>query len=397
MKKLILNIAVLILQVEIIDSQWIQLPLTNISVYELVKRDNNIFAGTGFYGVYISSNDGLTWSQAGLDGNIITSLGVNSIAAFAGTWNNGVYASTNTGLNWFQTLSTYLRVFAITADSNYVYAASENGVYGSSNSGQNWIHTFYSNQTFYAITSNGANVFAGSDNGGVYISHDFGQSWSQSPLHSKDIRSLATKDSSVFAGSWGFGIFKSTNNGLTWVQTSLNNKTVVSLGIWNGIIFAGTGDANYGYGVYISTDNGISWVQKNEGMGNITILSLLTTPEYIIAGSYYSLWKRSYSNILEIEKNSSQIPQFYFLYQNYPNPFNPTTKIRFDIPTNEKSNVKLIIYDMLGSEIELLVDKHFNPGTYNIDWNASDYPSGVYFYKLEVENYSQTKKMVLIK
>ncbi len=110
------------------------------------------------------------------------------------------------------------------------------------------------------------------------------------------------------------------------------------------------------------------------------------------------------SGIVGVIINENIISENFELFQNYPNPFNPITKIRFDIPSVGQRHsasggfdVQLIVYDMLGSEIAMLVDKQLSAGTYNIEWNASDYPSGVYFYKLEVENYSVTKKMVLIK
>ena len=89
------------------------------------------------------------------------------------------------------------------------------------------------------------------------------------------------------------------------------------------------------------------------------------------------------------------IPKEYKLYTNYPNPFNPSTKIKIDIP--EISFTKLIIYDILGRQVEKLVNEKLSPGTYEVEWNASNYPSGVYFYKLETGNFSQTKKLILIK
>jgi hypothetical protein len=117
-----------------------------------------------------------------------------------------------------------------------------------------------------------------------------------------------------------------------------------------------------------------------------------------IGGLTFHLLTIKYSQFVGIKTINEHLPQTSTLYQNYPNPFNPITKIRFDIPSNAKDgNVKLIIYDMLGSEIAVLVNENLNPGTYNIEWDGSDYPSGVYFYKLQTDNYSKTKKLVLIK
>lgn len=85
----------------------------------------------------------------------------------------------------------------------------------------------------------------------------------------------------------------------------------------------------------------------------------------------------------------------YQLFQNYPNPFNPTTVINFQLSVF--SDVKLSIYNTLGEEIAVLVNEQKKPGTYEIEWNASNYPSGIYFYKLAAGEYSETKKMMLIK
>jgi hypothetical protein len=92
---------------------------------------------------------------------------------------------------------------------------------------------------------------------------------------------------------------------------------------------------------------------------------------------------------------NSELPKEFRLYNNYPNPFNPTTKIKFDIP--KSSYVKLIIYDVLGREITTLVNEKLNAGRYEVDWNGSGYPSGVYFYKLRTDEFTDVKKMVLLK
>jgi hypothetical protein len=101
------------------------------------------------------------------------------------------------------------------------------------------------------------------------------------------------------------------------------------------------------------------------------------------------LFERSYRISFE------EVPTEYALYQNYPNPFNPTTTIEFDIP--EKTNVKLVIYDILGREIETLIDKELEPGKYKLNFTATNLPSGVYFYLIRAGNFVKVKKMTLIK
>ena len=101
-----------------------------------------------------------------------------------------------------------------------------------------------------------------------------------------------------------------------------------------------------------------------------------------------------------LKNTSSMVPGEFSLYQNYPNPFNPETKIKFDIPETVKRktlNVKLIVYDILGKEIATLVNESLQPGTYEVEFNGENYPSGIYFYRLETSDFVQTKKMLMIK
>ena len=113
-------------------------------------------------------------------------------------------------------------------------------------------------------------------------------------------------------------------------------------------------------------------------------------------GNYDIYYKRNPTgNTIGISKINTEIPEKYLLYQNYPNPFNPDTKISFSVP---KTNyVTLIIYNSIGKEIETLVNKKLDAGNYDINFNASNLPSGVYFYRLISGSFSQTKKMILIK
>lgn len=92
---------------------------------------------------------------------------------------------------------------------------------------------------------------------------------------------------------------------------------------------------------------------------------------------------------------SSTVPEEYALENNYPNPFNPSTKIRFAIPAT--GNVELNIYDSKGSLVGKLVNQKLNAGVYEYDFNASNLPSGAYFYRLSSQNFAQTKKMLLVK
>lgn len=105
-------------------------------------------------------------------------------------------------------------------------------------------------------------------------------------------------------------------------------------------------------------------------------------------------------SITGITPISSETPKAFSLGQNYPNPFNPTTKIKFSVPVPSEegaSDVNLTVYDALGRTIEIIVNRKLSPGSYEAEWNASNFSSGVYFYRLQANNYSEVKKMTLIK
>ncbi|MCI0449605.1 MAG: FG-GAP-like repeat-containing protein [Chlorobi bacterium] len=102
-----------------------------------------------------------------------------------------------------------------------------------------------------------------------------------------------------------------------------------------------------------------------------------------------------FHGIISVQQTSSEVPSKYSLYQNYPNPFNPSTTINYDLVKN--SHVKLKVYDISGSEISVLVDELQSYGTYSVKYNASNLASGVYFYKLQTEGFTDTKKMILVK
>jgi len=111
---------------------------------------------------------------------------------------------------------------------------------------------------------------------------------------------------------------------------------------------------------------------------------------------YYYKWKASLSSFLTSVGNVRKgIPQSFTIYQNFPNPFNSTSVIRYSIP--KSSQVKLKIFNVLGQEVETLVNEEKSAGTYEVNWNATNLPSGVYFYRLQSGSFDETKKMILLK
>lgn len=102
-----------------------------------------------------------------------------------------------------------------------------------------------------------------------------------------------------------------------------------------------------------------------------------------------------YSQTTGVVNTSSLVPSKYLLEQNYPNPFNPSTKINFSLP--KSSFVTLKVFDLSGKEVSNLVNRNLSAGTYEADFNAANLTSGIYFYRLETDNFSETRKMMLVK
>ena len=102
-----------------------------------------------------------------------------------------------------------------------------------------------------------------------------------------------------------------------------------------------------------------------------------------------------YGQFVNVADENAHLPKEFYLSQNYPNPFNPSTKISYQLPN--AGNVTLKAFDVLGREVATLDDEYKNAGRYEIEFNASNLPSGVYFYQLKAGNYLETKKMMLLK
>ena len=377
-------------------AQWVHTPygMENKYVYTLASSGNNIFAGTSLNGVYHSSNNGANWINTSLNNRVIQKLlSVNNIL-YAGTSEYGIYLSTNSGTNWIQTSLNNRSIYAITPLTqfgSYLYAGGDStGLYYSLNSGSNWNVIGLNGMTIYSIEVAGSVILAGTANFGVYYSSNNGVNWYPTNLSNTSVFSFADTSNVVFAGTSN-SIYKSTNFGVNWIQSGLVDELVGEIVISGNNVFAGT----FSGGVYVSNNNGLNWEQRNEGLTQHTATGLCLANGFIFAGTQNSVFKRNISELIGIELLSNIVPEEFILSQNYPNPFNPLTNMRFSVP--KSGFVKLTVFDVLGRKVETLVNENLNAGTYNADWNALNYSSGVYFYRLDTDELSLTKTMILMK
>ena len=178
--------------------------------------------------------------------------------------------------------------------------------------------------------------------------------------------------------------------------------------VFSGLLESDTLRFDYAYAQYnstnidslivrVSTDGGLTFPSEIFRKGG---LGLATAPQttsffYPLNNSQWRSYKFSLSGIVGVNSLPENIPSGFKLMQNYPNPFNPSTKIRYELPVN--SNVTLKIYDIKGSIIDIPVNKKQNAGVYEVEFRGNDLSSGIYFYQLITEGFTETRKMILLK
>jgi hypothetical protein len=413
------------------------------SVYSLNNAGNNILAGTN-EGFAASTNGGAAWDYNGYMAMWVNYFTSSSTNLFTASGSYGVWTSSNSGNSWYSVNNglPFLRIMSLTNSGSTVYAAytnnnlTQNGIYKTTNNGAEWVY-FYNtiSRTIRTMKSRSQYFYIGlffrSSNSGLYFSSDSGQSFmpdyslynvSVSDVEFQDanevyittgnvlrstnngvnwstvysaggVNELAVSGNYIFGGT-GNGVIMSTNDGLNWNSIGMTGKTINAIEVYQNNIIVSTQDS----GFYLTNNYGGIWHKKNQG---ITVSPIYNTCLYIYNSYIFSgignigAWRRNLSEIISIQNISAEIPEKFSLSQNYPNPFNPSTKISFAIP--KSSIVRIAIFDITGKEIEVLVNEQIQPGTYETTWNASAFSSGLYFCRMTTGNYTETKKMLLIK
>ncbi|MBK8982513.1 MAG: T9SS type A sorting domain-containing protein [Ignavibacteria bacterium] len=344
--------------------------------------------------VYRTSNGGSFWSGINISG--VTNSGVcgidvvdSNIVYACGRYYGPsfFYKTSNGGLNWTaQDMSSY----ATTLVDLYFFNKDTGMVFGS-------VGTFFSvnNKACILYTTNGGTNWTN-----VYTS-DRGREWGWKLSFLNNTTGYGVIESWRSTDTVGF--LKTTNAGLNWNLTRFetgdtnfhaqsilfNNEMTGWIG---GYGSAGGGSVLEGK-TYETNDGGLTWVGLNFGYN---INRFRKVNDSLIYASGKRVYKYS-PKFVSAEPVSSIIPESFKVYQNYPNPFNPVTKIKFDITSASKGIVKLKIFNILGREISLLVNEYLTEGTYEINFNAGDIPGGIYFYQLQSGEFSQIRKMILIR
>jgi hypothetical protein len=200
------------------------------------------------------------------------------------------------------------------------------------------------------------------------------------------------------------GVIRTTNGGASWSQQS------VPFGFHYDVSFVNDSVGTIvGSEIVRTTDGGITWVVQKNFIGSSGASIGLKGVYFIDAnngtavGDCGAILRTTNGGVTFFEeKKVVELPTEFILSQNYPNPFNPSTKIQYSVP--QSSSVVIKVFDILGNEIQTLVNDEKPAGTYEITWHATNLPSGLYFYQLKVYpanggagSYSETKKMILIR
>ncbi len=228
-----------------------------------------------------------------------------------------------------------------------------------------------------------------------------GLNWEQKFIPHKggigDFRKLSViSNQYVFVVEDGKRVFKSTNFGDTWDSIGYVYGADQPYCCRFSSLNTGWVGGTFGE-LFKSTDAGFTWRRENTGTEQRFFGSLWFYNDSIgwgVGGAGKILFTTT-SGLTFVSPNSNITPNSYQLYQNFPNPFNPETKIKFEI--HKSAFIQIKVYDILGKEVSILVNEKLNAGFYETKFNGVNLGSGIYFYKLQVNNFKEIKTMILLK
>lgn len=397
------------------------------------SNGTTLIVGT-WHGLYsMSTTDGGTsWD---LSSRQFTEASVNCLSiadtvVIAGT-SGGLLCSADRGTSRFVSGFPGSAVGAVDCSWPSVFAVVEGRIFHSIDGCSHWnpIASNISMNGGTAIVSSGTDLFAGVWGFGLRHSTDNGSSWSNAGFEGAGILSLISDvDTSgttilyaaveLLAGRKvtpvGIGniseqltacesgvktdgvsmsttfVCYSSDLGATW---SILDSTLL------GLCLSTTGNgrmliAGSDHGVYCYKDRNGQWSGACVGLQGSKIYALATSETDVFAGSKRSIWRLPLS-VVSVSNQASMEPDHFGLSQNYPNPFNPTTAISHEL--SAVSYVSLKVYNVLGQDVATLVSAKQTPGTYTVQFDGLKLASGVYFYRLRAGNFTQIRRMLLMK
>jgi len=401
-------------------TNWINLNegLTLTQFYRIASDPNNvdhIAGGTQDNGTQRTLGTS-NWAAAfGGDGGEVCFNTPNPQFILGETQNNGVQRSQNGGASW-QSGTNGLTgsgawVGPIISHPTEVgkFFTARSQVFVTTNAGAQW--TPLSSGTSgtireLAISRSDPAIMFATSGAAVYKSTDAGVTFANvtSGLPGRIITSVYVHpDSSSVAlltySGFGTGkVYKTTNGGVNWFSISgnlpdspVNDALIYYPGTATSIYYAAMD-----IGVFFTNDYGATWVELADGLPNTVAMHLdyhQATNRLRIGTHGRGVWETS--NPIGLINYSNQVPSSFSLQQNFPNPFNPVTTIKYDILT--EGFVKLAVYDILGRELRSIISQNQKPGTYTVQYDGSNLSSGVYFYKLFTNGFTETKKMMITK
>jgi len=425
---------------QICFAQWVQVGLNDVSIKDIAVQNSIIFAVTSDSCVYRSLDGGTNWTM------IVDSKAVDVAISPTGkvfmikdsSWSSwsqwdSLYTSTDNGDSWLLSDAVVQLVdsfgyycgagcifpkrIIVSPEGNIIlsilYGAGGFGTVStgfaiSNDDGLTWptpgpsivgghIADFRDN---FIITS-GSKGGSTSSSDYIYLSSDYGNTWNflgDPPRQVPNIIGLFSNGNIISGGPdlpyFSHPIFISTDFCNTWSELT---SFVCQVGLsWSSGSEEGMLIGTKELGVFLFSDEGDSLGSWNEGLTDLNVQALtLDNNGYVYAGTENGVWRRPLSEVTSVEENQIEIPSSYNLSQNFPNPFNPSTKISWQLPVGSQQTLK--VFDVLGNEIATLVDEYKPAGRYEVEFNAANLPSGVYFYQLRAGEFTAVKKMLLLK
>ncbi len=363
-----------------IYGQWVQTTgAEGNTVTSIVSKGNLLFSSTHGGGVFVSSDDGLTWTESdnGLSIKTVTALTANDSMLFAGNFYGGIFRSSDNGYSWSKlTTPIFSEIRSLLAVGTTIFAGT-NGLYRSTNNGNNWteIKTL-SGRYINALYQKGTTLFAGGS--GVFRSTDNGSNWSkiQSGIQDTSTFDFTSVGNTIFAlANWS--ISSTSNNGTSWksVSNPISQGSPLScLESSGSVLFTGTFN-----GVYYSTNSGVSWIEANTDLTDKDINTLNIYGAHIFAGTYYGaevgIWRRSIGDFGLANINEAHMTSQSISISCYPN---PAHKITYLSIKKSARDCEVNIYDLLGKKYATLKVLKTNSSPIELPWNTSDVPNGVY-------------------